>query len=111
MIILNLFLISVIWVLVLDISGIVVSLKRFICKMLHISPNNAENLNFKPFDCSFCMTWWSGLIFLIIIHKISFLTITLTLLCSFFTTSTKNILYLVKDIIDWGINKISKLLS
>lgn len=108
MITLNLFLISVIWVLVIDLSGFMQAFKRFIGKMLHISPELSQNLSLKPFDCSFCMTWWSGLIYLFVINKISFLTITLVLLCSFFTTSTKDFLYLVQDIFSWIINKISK---
>ena len=105
---LNLFLISVIWVVILDLSGFMTQFKAFLGRILKISPQIAQNLSLKPFDCSFCMTWWSGLVYLIVIHKISFLTITLALLCAFLTTSTKNILFLVKDIIDWVINKIAK---
>lgn len=110
MIILNLFLISVIWVLILDVSGVMTHFKAFLGRILKISPQIAQNFSLKPIDCSFCMTWWSGLIYLFVIHKISFLTITLVLLCSFFTTSTKDFLYLVQDIFSWIINKISKLL-
>ena len=108
MIILNLFLISVIWVLILDLSGAMTHFKAFLGRILKISPQIAQNLSLKPIDCSFCMTWWSGLIYLFVINKISFLTITLVLLCSFFTTSTKDFLYLVQDLITWAINKISK---
>ena len=105
---LNLFLISVIWVLILDISGFMRQFKAYLGRILKISPQIAQNLSLKPIDCSFCMTWWSGLIYLIVINEVSFLTITFTLLCSFFTTSTNNILSLVKDIIDWVINKIGR---
>lgn len=108
MIILNLFLISVIWVLILDCSGFMTHFKAFLGRILKISPQIAQNISLKPIDCSFCMTWWSGLIYLFVINKISFLTITLVLLCSFFTTSTKDFLYLVQDLITWAINKISK---
>ena len=108
MIVLNLFLISVIWVVILDISGFMTYFKAFLGRILKISPNLAQNLELKPIDCSFCMTWWSGLLYLILIHRVSFLYLTITLLFSFFTTSTKDFLYLVKDIIDWVINKIGR---
>lgn len=108
---LNLFLISVIWVVILDLSGFMTYFKAYLGRILKISPQIAQNLSLKPFDCSLCMTWWTGLVYLIIIHKISFLSITFTLLCAFFTTSIKDLIYLVKDFIDWVIIGISKRLN
>ena len=108
MIVLNLFLISVIWVVILDLSGFSDTLKVWVGKILKLSPQTSQNLDLKPITCSLCMTWWSGLLYLILIHKISFIYLTITLLFSFFTTSTKDFLYLVKDIIDWVINKIGR---
>lgn len=105
---LNLYLISVIWVLILDLSGFMSVFKRSLARFLHLGPNFSENISLKPFDCSFCMTWWSGLIYLIVIHKISFLTISITLLFSFLTTTTKDLIFLIQDFLSWIIKNISK---
>ena len=105
---LNLYLISVIWVLILDLSGFMTAFKRGLARFLNMPAKFSETFSLKPFDCSFCMTWWSGLIYLLVIHKISFLTISICLLFSFLTTTTKDLIFLIQDLFSWIINKISK---
>lgn len=109
MTVLNLFLISICWVLILDIAGFSEEIKRIAGKILRISENLAQNLSLKPIVCSLCMTWWTGLIYLIVIHKISFLTITLTLLFACFTPQIKDLIFLVQDLITKLFNQISKI--
>lgn len=109
MITLNLFLISVIWVLILDIAGFSEEIKKIAGKILGISPNLAQNLELKPLTCSLCMTWWTGVIYLIVIGKISFITITLALLFACFTSTLKDLIFLVQDLINWLFNQISKI--
>lgn len=98
MIILNLFLISVIWVLILDIAGFSDEIRRIIGKILKLSPGLYQNLSLKPLTCSLCMTWWSGVIYLLVVHEFTFLNITLTLLFACFTTTTKDLIFLVQDL-------------
>lgn len=62
----NLFLLAVIVVFVVDISGIMDTLKGAISRWLHVK---VEHL--KPFDCSLCMVWWSGLLYLLITGRLS----------------------------------------
>ena len=52
--------ITVIVVIIVDISGFVDIIKSFVGKVLHIN-----NVKLKPLDCSFCMNWWVSLIYLI----------------------------------------------
>ena len=111
MIYLNLFLISVIWVVILDLSGFIPSFKTILARFLNMPAKFSENIKIKPFECSLCMTWWSGLIYLIFIHEISFLNISAALLISFFTTTTKDFILLVQDLINWVFIQISKLLG
>ena len=105
---LNLFLISLIWVIILDLSGFMDEFKTLIAKFIHIP---VKNIQIKPFECSLCMTWWSGLIYLLIIHEVSFLTISAALFFAFLTTTTKDALYLIQDFLNWVIRKFSKLLQ
>ena len=107
MITLNLFLISVIWVLILDIAGFSEEIRKICGKILGISPSLAQNLELKPITCSLCMTWWTGVIYLIVIGKISFIYISLTLLFSCFTTTLKDFIFLVQDLITHFFNQIS----
>lgn len=107
MITLNLFLISGIWVLILDIAGFSEEIKKIAGKILGISPSLAQNLELKPITCSLCMTWWTGVIYLIVIGKISFIYISLTLLFACFTSTLKDLIFLVQDLITHFFNQIS----
>lgn len=105
---LNLYLISLCWVIILDLSGFSETLKEIVGKILGLSPKVAQNLDLRPATCSFCMTWWTGLLYILIIGKVSFLTIAFTLICAYFTGTTKDLLYLVSDILTSIMSKISK---
>ena len=105
---LNLFLISVIWVLILDIAGFSEEIRKIAGKILGISPSLAQNLSLKPLTCSLCMTWWTGLIYLIITRNFTFIYLTLTLLFACFTTITKDLIFLVQDLITHIFSQISK---
>ena len=90
----DLFSILIISVLVIDISGFVHSIKVAIGKYLKISPNS---FRIKPFDCSFCMTFWVSLIYLLVVGRFSLVNIAIVLLMCCLTTPLKN---LVMSLID-----------
>ena len=90
----NLFSILIISVIVIDISGFVHSIKAAIGKYLGISPNS---FRIKPFDCSFCMTFWVSLIYLLVVGRFTLLNIAIVLLLCCLTTPLKN---LVMSLID-----------
>ena len=52
--------ITVIVVIVIDISGIVDEVKGLIGKMLNIS-----NVRLKPLDCSMCMNFWASMAYIL----------------------------------------------
>lgn len=77
LIILQLYLLSVICCLIIDISGAVNSVKRFFTVLYtsfhfpslyntgRVSPRRlSTSFSLKPLDCSMCMSFWSGLAFL-----------------------------------------------
>lgn len=90
----DLFSILIICVLVIDISGFVHSIKAAIGKYLKISPNS---FRIKPFDCSFCMTFWVSVIYLLVVGRFTLVNIAIVLLLCCLTTPLKNLVMSVRD--------------
>ena len=90
----DLFSILIISVLVIDISGFVYSIKVAIGKFLGISPNS---FRIKPFDCSFCMTFWVSVIYLLVVGRFSLVNIAIVLLLCCLTTPLKNLVMSLRD--------------
>ena len=90
----NLFSILIICVIVIDISGFVHSIKAAIGKYLGISPNS---FRIKPFDCSFCMTFWVSMIYLLVVGRFTLVNIAIVLLLCCLTTPLKNLIMSVRD--------------
>lgn len=90
----DLFSILIISVIVIDISGFVHSIKVAIGKYLGISPNS---FRIKPFDCSFCMTFWVSMIYLLVVGRFTLLNIAIVLLMCCLTTPLKNLVMSVRD--------------
>lgn len=103
---LDLFEITVIVVIVIDISGFVDSIKVFIGKVLGIN-----NVSLKPLDCSFCLNFWASLGYLVITNQLSITAVMVTLLLSTMTSIIKDAIYLVRDLLGFILLKISKLLK
>ena len=90
----DLFSILIISVIVIDISGFVHSIKVAIGKYLKISPNS---FRIKPFDCSFCMTFWVSVIYLLVVGRFTLVNIAIVLLLCCLTTPLKNLVMSVRD--------------
>lgn len=97
--ILNLFIISIIWVLILDLSGFARTIDKLFCKIFYPKRPFREDAHFPPFDCSLCMTWWSCLIYLIVANALTLPYIALSLLFAWLTTIEKDIFIMVKDMV------------
>ena len=67
MTIFNLFLISVICVLIIDLSGFIDSLKYGLSKLLTKNKLASIDYRLKPIDCSLCMSFWISLIYILCI--------------------------------------------
>ena len=92
--IINILLIAIITVIVIDLSGFIQSLESGLSKWLNIPNAHIP----RPFNCSFCSTWWLSLIYVIIIGKLTILNIAVILLMSYMTPIIKDILIFLKDI-------------
>ena len=96
----DLFEITVIVVIIVDISGFIDSIKAFIGKVLHIN-----NVSLKPIDCSFCLNFWVSMAYLVITNELTITAIMVTLLLSTMTPIIKDAIYLMRDLIGKAINK------
>ena len=97
----DLFEITIIVVIIVDISGFIDSIKTLIGKVLGIN-----NVSLKPFDCSFCLNFWVSLIYLLITNELSITAVMVTLLLSTMTPVIGDLVYLIRDFLGKAINKI-----
>lgn len=110
MTILDLFLIAIITVCIIDLSGFTDTFKSVLNKILTKRFNSAD-YSLKPLDCSLCMTWWCGLIYLIIYQQLTLLNVSILLLIAVSTPIINDIIRLIQDIIIKIINIIYKKLK
>ena len=97
----DLFEITIIVVIIVDISGFIDSIKNLIGKVLGIN-----NVKLKPLDCSFCLNFWVSLIYLLITNELSITAVMVALLLSRMTPIIKDAIYLIRDFLGKAINKI-----
>ena len=97
----DLFEITVIVVIIVDISGFIDSIKNLVGKVLGIN-----NVNLKPLDCSFCLNFWVSIAYLLITNELTITAVMVTLLLSTMTSIIKDAIYLIRDSIGKAINKI-----
>lgn len=97
MIILNLFIISIICVFIFDYSGFVPEIEGYVTKML----NSRIPLRIpKPFSCGLCMTFWTSIIYLIIVNSLTFNNLLFVVLFCALTRVTLHGLYTLGDVVD-----------
>ena len=95
---LDLFLIAVIVVIIIDISGITLSIKSGIKRLLTRGRMSDPNYSLKPLDCSFCMTFWTGLVWLLVTHSFSLWMLTYLLLLCVMTPVIRDVIILVREL-------------
>lgn len=108
MICLDLFYIMAITVMIVDLSGFTISLKKFVSWLLTGGKLVKTDFDLKPLTCSYCMTWWLGLIYLICTGSINFFHLYILLLLCCLTVPFKNLIQLIIDCINTLISKLGK---
>ena len=86
-------------ILVIDLSGFVPSFKRLISKWLTKDHISTDSYRLKPFDCSYCMTFWCCLLYLLVTHQFTCFTVLIALGLTHFTDVTRQLLLLMRDIL------------
>lgn len=106
-IITNLFLIQFIIVNIIDISGFIQEMESMIARWLKVKSVHIP----KPFSCSYCLTWWTGLIYLMVTGNLTLIYTAILLMICALSTTTADIIYLLKDIITKIIQTISRIIN
>lgn len=99
MVIYELLIIAVIVVFIVDISGAIDSLKTALKWLLTKGKMKDSNYILKPFDCSLCMIFWCGLVYLLITGNFTITYVGFVCLLACFSDILKNAILLVEDII------------
>lgn len=94
---LDLFWIAVAVVIVIDISGVVDSIKSGLKRILTNGKMSDPNYSLKPIDCSFCCLWWSGLVYLLVTHTLSIWMVAYLLGLCVLTPVIKDTIILVRE--------------
>ena len=97
----DILLITIIIVYIIDLSGIITSIEQSLSKWL----KGTVKIK-KPFSCSFCLSWWLGLLYLIITNNLTLLLICYVAMLSFLTPIINDIIILIRDLLRKMINKI-----
>lgn len=99
MVLINLTLIAAIVVFIVDISGAIDSLKSGLKLILTKGKMKNSDYQLKPLDCSLCMTFWSGIIYLLITNNFTLPYLAFVCLLACFTGVIKTSILLVEDIL------------
>lgn len=97
--ILSLMLIQLIICYIVDLSGVVESFKHAFWRW--VKPGKPyKDFELKPFTCSRCMGWWTGLIYILCTGHFTIPYISFVALLSLLASTFSNLLQLFKDILD-----------
>jgi hypothetical protein len=99
MILLKLLIINLVAILIIDLSGFIDNFKLLISKLLTKNNFKTTEFSLKPFDCSYCLTFWCSIFYLIIIGQFTFVNLFFVILITHFTDVTKQLMILLKDVL------------
>ena len=98
----HLFLISLVTIYIVDISGFTQSWRDALARWLKVSSLRP----LKPFDCGACTTWWVCIIFALLSGQFSIFTIAFSALLSLLSNPLGNALIFIREGMTWLINRI-----
>lgn len=112
MIYINLLIITAIICFILDVSGFMQSIKRlYLKKVFKLSNPDPTTLNWKPFDCSLCSTWWIGIIYLLLYKELTIINLGYVAMLALLASNISEFEQLVKDYISSFQIWLQKLIS
>jgi len=97
MIYLNLLYITVITVIIIDISGFIPNIEQYIAKWLKV-----KNVHMHLIECSFCINWWLSLLYIIFTNNFTLSNIAYILFLSTLTPVIYSIIITIREkLIEW----------
>lgn len=103
MIYLNVFLITLIIVFIIDLSGFIEEVEVMLSKWLKI-----KAVIPKPFSCSLCLTWWINLFYVLFSGNISLLLVAYIALNAFLTPLFYDSLVIIRETLQGIILRLPK---
>lgn len=108
----NLFILTCIIVFIIDLSGFVDEMvKRLYYKYIKVGDYHTLIPKLKPLTCSLCLSFWVGLIYLLITSQFTITMLGYVCLLAFLSPIIGDILVMIKDVINKIINLIYKLID
>lgn len=108
----NLFILTCIIVFIIDLSGFVDEMVKLLYyKYIKVGDYHTLIPKLKPFTCSLCLSFWVGIIYLLITRQFTILMIGYVCLLAFLSPIIGDILVMIKDVLNKVINLIYKLID
>lgn len=111
MIYLQLLCLQLIVVFIVDLSGVVDSVKRSIWRFTKGKTAAFCDFSLKPFDCSLCMTFWSTLAFAAFAKAFTLPVLLYCCVLAFLTPLAAGAMNIVRDVLTVLLNKLSNLID
>ena len=109
--ILDLIYIAIILVFIIDYSGVITSIEDFASRTASHAGRKIHIRIPRPFSCSLCSMWWSGLIYIILTGNFSFKSLAIVALISASTIIIADIMDFIRDLALTIISKLRDILK
>ena len=103
----NIFCLAVVVVFIVDVSGAVHTLKEWIGARRGVDP---DSIRLKPLDCSLCMTWWAGFLY-ILIAGFSLPRLAAVALAAALSREIGELVFIVENVGSWVCSWLTKKLE
>lgn len=91
--------ISVIICYLIDLSGIIQTIKYALWKRLFKRVGRPEDIRLKPFDCTLCSIWWTGIILMLATGQFTLFNLLITALISYLSKHISELLLIINDLL------------
>ncbi len=107
--VINLFFITATICFIIDISGMMETVKQSLFRFVRGKKARYTGYRLKPFDCSLCMAWWCGIIYIVSSGNFGIPGIFAVAMFSFAAQLITHLLIAIKDLAGLLINKLRDL--
>lgn len=98
----ELLMLAIIVVYVVDISGFTQTWKGYLWRKFKVSQDRI----IKPLDCSLCMTWWCGIIYLLIYRQLTIPMVAYVAILSVMSVPIGQLIILIRESVTRVISKL-----
>lgn len=105
----NLLIITCLIVWVIDLTDVMDYFKKLIWRLVW-GKKQYKQFRMKPLDCSLCMSWWIGIVYILLLKNFTIAMLGYVGLLSFLTPVIKDVLVMIKDMLVGLLNLIYKIL-